>query len=68
MSPMHIAPFRAIRIVLVTKMIDAIFIKHTVRVIHPAIAWRMVVKRPIVVRIFYIPFVGKSQVSLSEKG
>ena len=68
MSPMHIAPFRAIRIVLVIKMIDAVFIKHTIRVIHPAIAWRMVVKRAIVVCVFYIPFVRKSQVPFLQKG
>ena len=65
---MHISPFRTIRIVLVAKMIDAIFIKHSVGVIHPAIAWRMVVNRAIVICVFYIPFVGKSKVPLLKKG
>ena len=45
MSPMHIAPNRPIRIILEIQMIYPIFIKHSVRVVHPAVSRSMVINR-----------------------
>ena len=45
MCPMHVAPHRAIRVILVVEVPYAILIKHTVRVIHPATLRRLVVQR-----------------------
>jgi len=45
MSPMHISPFRAVRIILKIQMIFSIFIHQSVGIIHPAIERSMMENR-----------------------
>ena len=58
--PVHVAPFRAIGVVLVAEMIDAIFVEHAVGVVHPAVSRRVVVGRTIEIGVGYVPFVGQA--------
>ena len=51
MSPMHISPFRAVRIILKIQMIFSIFIHQSVGIIHPAIERSMMVNRAELFRI-----------------
>ena len=55
MSPMHISPHRAVGVILITEVIDTIFIKHTNRVVHPSIGRSMMIRRTIEVGIGHIP-------------
>ena len=45
MSPMHISPFRTIRVILKIQMIFSIFIHQPVSIIHPAIKGSMMINR-----------------------
>ena len=65
MPPVHVAPFRAIGVVLIVKMVFAVFVDEAVRVVHPAIGGRMVVERAIVVGVFHVPLVGEFEVAES---
>ena len=55
MSPMHISPHRTVGVVLITEVVDPIFIKHTNRVVHPSIGRSMMIRRTIEVGIGHIP-------------
>ena len=45
MSPRHVSPSGTIRIVLEIQVIHTVFVEHPVRVVHPAVCRRMVIKR-----------------------
>src|SRR5690606_5075957 len=45
MSPMHWAPNRTVRIVLVKQMVFAVQINHPIRIIHPTFCRRKVIER-----------------------
>ena len=51
MSPMHISPFRTVRVILKIQMIFSIFIHQSVGIIHPAIERSMMVNRAELFRI-----------------
>ena len=58
-TPMHVAPLRAIGIVLIIEVPDAILIEHAVGVVHPTVGRRMVIHRAIVVGVDHAPLVGQ---------
>ena len=58
MSPMHISPFGAIRIILIIQMIFSIFIHQPVSIIHPAIKGSMMINRTKLFRIGCIKRIG----------
>ena len=62
-SPVHVPPFRSIRVVLIIKMVLSVFIHHAVGVVHPTVRRRMVIKWTIIVGILGIPLVDKLQVA-----
>ena len=57
MSPMHISPHRAVGVILITEVIDTIFIKHTNRVVHPSIRRSVMIRGAIEIGIGHIPHV-----------
>ena len=57
MSPMHISPHRTVGVILITEVVDPIFIKHTNRVVHPSVRRGMMIRRTIIVGIGDIPHV-----------
>ena len=57
MSPMHISPHRTVRVILITEVVDPIFIKHSNRIVHPSVRRGMMIRRSIVVGIGNIPHV-----------
>ena len=63
MSPMHISPHRAIGVILITEVIDTIFIKHTNRVVHPSIGRTMMIRRTIEIGIGHIPDIREFQLT-----
>ena len=63
MSPVHISPHGAIRVILITEVVDPIFIKHSNRIVHPPVRRGMMIRRAIVVGIGHIPHVRKLQLS-----
>ena len=61
MSPVHIAPHGAIRIILIIQMIFSIFIKHTVGVVHPTIDRSVMIERTEHFSVGIIKRIGKFQ-------
>ncbi len=59
MPPMHISPYRTVRIILKVKMIFAILINQSVRIIHPTIQRSMVIKRTEFITVGRIERVGE---------
>ena len=57
MSPVHISPHGAIRVILKTEVVDPVFIKHTNRIVHPSVRRGMMIRWTIVVVIGNVPHV-----------
>ena len=57
MSPVHISPHGAVRIILITEVVDPVFIKHSNRIVHPSVRRGMMVRRTIIVGIGNVPHV-----------
>ena len=47
MAPRHVLPFRSVRIPLVIQMPYAILVKHSVRIVHPAVQRRVMIRRTV---------------------
>ena len=58
-SPVHVSPFGAIRVVLVKKMVFTVFIDHSVRVVHPSVKGREVIGRTKLFTVGRIEGVGE---------
>ena len=54
MTPCHVLPLRAIRVVLEIEMPHAIFIKHAIGVVHPAPEWGVMIERTIFFAVFRV--------------
>ena len=66
MSPMHISPHRTVGVILITEVVDPIFIKHTNRVVHPSIGRGMMIRRTIEIGIGHIPNIREFHLSFLQ--
>ena len=51
MPPVHLAPHRAVRVILIEQMIFAILVYQPVGIIHPSVKRSMMIDRTVFVRI-----------------
>ena len=57
MSPMHIAPFRAIRVILIVEVPHTILIEHAIGIVHPAIGGGVMVYGSIIISVDNAPLI-----------
>ena len=66
MSPVHISPHGAVRVILITEVVDPIFIKHSNRIVHPSIGRGMMIRRTVEIGIGHIPNIREFYLSFLQ--
>ena len=59
-APVHIAPFRAVGVILEIEMVFAVFVGQAIGVVHPSVEGRVVVNGAIVVGVGDVPRVAET--------
>ena len=66
MPPMHILPLRSVGVPLVIKVIETIFIKQSIGIVHPSVCGRMMIDRPPFLAIDRVENVRKADVAPAD--
>ena len=61
-APCHVLPLRAVGVPLVIKVVQSVFVKQSVGVVHPSVGWRVVVQRTPLFAVGRVEVVGHCHV------
>ena len=66
-SPVHVAPRRAVGVVLEIQVPHAVLVEHPVRVVHPSVGRSVVVQRPVLLHVGHVERVGELHLLPAER-